>query len=226
MKNFDFQEVLFTFDTIPSTNEEAKRKVLQSESGNCFAILSKMQTDGRGRLKRIWNSSFEGNIYLTIALNENLCIDVADILPLYTAFVVLIAIGEKAQYKWVNDIIIQNKKVGGVLIEKINKFFIIGIGINVVNNPKDTIFPSANLNEFDLNVSAEQIFDSFKNNINTRREFIINYLQSKFFTQDEVSINQGEFVGNFYKITNNGNLIIKTADGKLKEITFGDVGVI
>ena len=51
-----------------------------------------------------------------------------------------------------------------VLIEKINKFFIVGIGINVVKSPTDTLFPAAHLREFGLNLTAAQIFDSFKIN--------------------------------------------------------------
>ena len=69
-------------------------------------------------------------------------------------------------------------------------------------------------------------FENFQNNIGLRREFVINYLQQKFFTLGEITINQGEFVGTFHKIANNGSLILKQKRGNLKEICFGDVGII
>lgn len=225
MKNFIFQDILFEHKTISSTNEEAKKMVKLKDGGKCFAVLSHTQTNGKGRLGREWNSSFEGNIYLTIGVHFSLCQNFADILPLYTAFILLKSIGEKAHYKWVNDVIIEGKKVAGILIEKVDDFFIIGIGVNVVNHPLNAIFPACNLSEFNLDLKPVTIFENFQNHLELRREFVINYLQNRFFTQDEIKINQGEFIGKFHKIIENGNLILKQRNGSLKEISFGDVGV-
>jgi BirA family transcriptional regulator, biotin operon repressor / biotin---[acetyl-CoA-carboxylase] ligase len=225
MNHFIFQEILFSYDVIDSTNEEAKRLIKQNKGGLCFTVLSKTQTHGKGRMQREWVSSCDKNIYLTIAINNQLCLDIADIMPLYVAFAVIKTIGKKAQYKWVNDIIIEEKKVCGILIEKINDFFIIGIGVNLQNNPHNTVFPAGNLKEFGITITPEQIFTNFQNNVEIGRHFILNTLKQNFFTTKKITINQGEFCGYFYNINDAGNLILKQENGTLKEICFGDVGI-
>ena len=224
MKDFVFQEILFKHNQIDSTNEEAKRMIMNNDGTNCFIIISEIQTLGKGRMQRSWQSSIKGNIYMTIVIHNNLLPnDAKDILPLYTAFAIMNAIGKQAEYKWVNDIIIKNKKVAGILIEKLNDFFIIGIGVNNLNHPANTLFPAGNLKEFNLFLTPIDIFSSFKNSLEKRKDFIINYLEKKFFTTNIISINQNEFIGTFKKIKPNGNLIIRDLNGTLTEISFGDV---
>lgn len=225
MNYFIFQEVLFSYNSIDSTNEEAKRLIKQGNINTCFAVLAKTQTNGKGRMQRNWSSSCNQNLYFTIAIEEKLCENVKNIMPLYTAFTMLNTIGEKAKYKWANDIIIENKKVCGILIEKIDNYFIIGIGVNLNSNPANTIFPSGNLKEFNIAITPEQIFNNFHHNLSLNTKFIINALKNKFFTQQEITINQGEFKGYFHDINEEGNLILRQSNGKLKEICFGDVGI-
>jgi BirA family biotin operon repressor/biotin-[acetyl-CoA-carboxylase] ligase len=223
MKDFAFQDVLFKFNEVSSTQEKAKEFIKTGEGGRIFIISAQKQTKGRGRMERKWDSSFVGNIYISICFTEEMGLEMTDILPLYTSFILINKIGEKAKYKWPNDVIIEGKKVAGILIERQNGFFIVGIGVNTLHNPEDTIFPAGNLAEFGISLNVEDVFKSFKENINLNPQFIINFLQNRFFTNDEVTINKGEFVGKMSKISPNGNLILKQRDGTLREISFGDV---
>ena len=115
------------------------------------------------------------------------------------------------------------------MIEKVKGFFVIGIGVNLKKSPIETIFPAGNLMEFGVTINAKEmaegIFNQFKNNLHLRREFVLNYLEQKFFTEGEITINQGEFKGKMQSLSKEGHLILKQNDGILKEIKFGDIGL-
>ncbi len=229
MKDFVFQEILHEFEEVNSTNTLAKQMIFEGNVANCFILLAKKQMQGRGRLERKWISEDNGNLYFTICFEENLANDFKEIMPLYTAFCLLDAISLDAKYKWVNDVLIEGKKVAGILIEKVKGFFVIGIGVNLKKSPIETIFPAGNLMEFGVTINAKEmaegIFNQFKNNLHLRREFVLNYLEQKFFTEGEITINQGEFKGKMQSLSKEGHLILKQNDGILKEIKFGDIGL-
>ncbi len=124
------------YTTLTSTMDAA-RHAARSGTPDGTVVIAGEQTAGKGRLKRAWLSP-PGNIALSIVLYP----DIADLpyLVMIASLAVVHAIekagGVKAQIKWPNDILINGKKVGGILIEnemKSNKvaLSIIGIGINV-----------------------------------------------------------------------------------------------
>jgi BirA family biotin operon repressor/biotin-[acetyl-CoA-carboxylase] ligase len=130
------------FASLPSTMDAARREIRRG-AGEGTVIIAGEQTGGRGRLKRAWFSP-RGNIALSIILYP----DIAS-LPYLVMIASLAAAqsiesvtGKKTQLKWPNDILIEGKKVGGILIENEVKgdkvsFSIIGIGINVALNVAD-----------------------------------------------------------------------------------------
>lgn len=224
MKDFVFQDVLFEFAEIPSTNLEAKKMVLAGEGGLCFVVQAGVQTAGRGRMERVWNSSVKGNIYMSIALHKSLFQN--ELLPLFTSLAVMKAIGlGKVQYKWPNDVLVESKKVCGILIERVGDFAIIGIGVNVVGFPLETLFPAGCLADFGLHLSAEDIFKSLQQTFALSPEFLLNTLTKHFFSKGEITINQGQFKGIFKGLNKNGNLILQQQDGAFQTLTFGDVGL-
>ncbi len=118
----------------------AKNKMDMNEE--CI-VLADMQTSGRGKLGKDWISP-EGGLWCSIAwielntevLNHLFFIigsAVCEVLSLY---------GVKAKIKLPNDIYYNNKKIGGILIEKKAQFVIIGIGVNI-NNKINHIQPNA-----------------------------------------------------------------------------------
>lgn len=165
MKDFVFQDILFEFEEVSSTNTIAKEIILKGEAGLCFAILAKKQTQGRGRLARSWNSEANGNIYFTLSFHCSLAGNFADIMPLFTSFALIEAIGEKARYKWANDVLIEGKKVAGILVERVGEFFIVGIGVNVMEAPLKTLFPATSLRENGLFLTPKDIFENFAKNL-------------------------------------------------------------
>ena len=133
---------LHIYDEIDSTNDEAKR----IEGIKEFHIfIAEKQTKGRGRHGKKWSSPNTGNIYMTISTNQN----TAQISPisLISGLICKKAIDRlirksSIMLKWPNDILLNDKKIGGILVEtEINKEnikTIIGIGINLNINKEES----------------------------------------------------------------------------------------
>ncbi len=137
------------FDCLPSTNREAVQLALaEVEHGTVVAADS--QTAGRGRLSRTWFSPPGANLYCSIILRmmrpPNRLTEWLSWLPLISALAAAEAIEQvsstNVSVKWPNDLLISERKVGGILCEsgtgtRSGPFQIIGIGINVNVDPED-----------------------------------------------------------------------------------------
>jgi BirA family biotin operon repressor/biotin-[acetyl-CoA-carboxylase] ligase len=141
------KEYLYTFDEVDSTNELAKSYALAGKPEGTVVIAEK-QLQGKGRLGRTWVSPKGLGIWVSVVIRP-------DILPMKSpqiTFVLAVGmvrailkdLGLKAQIKWPNDILINGKKVAGILmelsaeIERVN-YIVFGIGLNV--NQKTEDFP-------------------------------------------------------------------------------------
>ena len=131
------------FDCLPSTNREAAQ-FAQAEVEHGTVVVADSQTAGRGRLSRTWFSPPGANLYCSIILRvmrppERLT-EWLSWLPLISALAAAEAIEQVSSIhvsvKWPNDLLISERKVGGILCEsgtgsRSDPFQIIGIGINV-----------------------------------------------------------------------------------------------
>jgi BirA family biotin operon repressor/biotin-[acetyl-CoA-carboxylase] ligase len=131
------------FESLPSTNREAVQ-LAQAEVEHGTVVAADSQTAGRGRLSRTWFSPPGANLYCSIILRaarppEHLT-EWLSWLPLISALAVAEAIEQVSSIhvsvKWPNDLLISERKVGGILCEsgtgiRSDSFQIIGIGINV-----------------------------------------------------------------------------------------------
>ena len=137
------------FDCLPSTNGEAVQ-LAQAEVEHGTVVVADSQTAGRGRLSRTWFSPPGANLYCSIILRatrpaERLT-EWLSWLPLISALAAAEAIEEVSSIhvsvKWPNDLLISERKVGGILCEsgtgkRSDPFQIIGIGINVNGDHND-----------------------------------------------------------------------------------------
>lgn len=128
---------------VESTNTLAKREAASNPEGTIF--LAEAQTGGRGRLGRNWNSQLGKGIWCSVLLKPNLRPVAASQFPLITAVAIteaLHTLGVDARIKWPNDLLINGKKVCGILTEmgaemdKIN-YLVIGFGLNVKHQLSD-----------------------------------------------------------------------------------------
>ena len=143
----------FKFKKVKSTNNTAIR-IIKESNYNLGMVIAETQTNGRGQYGRKWISS-KGNLFVSFfnELNKtNLsintitkinCLLVKKLLSKFTR--------KKITFKKPNDLLIDKKKISGILQEVIffnkKKFLITGIGINIIKNPYIKNYPATNLQE-------------------------------------------------------------------------------
>ena len=134
------KEVLY-FDTIDSTNTKAQELAEKGYQSGTLVVADK-QESGKGRRGRSWVSPSSTGIFMTLMIKPNINPNNASMLTLVAALAVAKAItsvtGEEALIKWPNDIVVNGKKVCGILTEMNAQFdyinhIVVGIGINVHN---------------------------------------------------------------------------------------------
>ena len=130
---------VYYFDETDSTNNDVRRLMSQGAPHGTLAIADK-QTAGKGRRGRTWISPAGTNIFMSLGLRPEIPPDKASMLTLVMALAVCDAIrettGSDAKIKWPNDIVINGKKVCGMLTELEAELdcihsVVVGIGINV-----------------------------------------------------------------------------------------------
>lgn len=129
---------IFIYESIGSTSDQAKQLLLSCNAP--LAVLAEHQSQGKGRRGREWVSPFAQNLYLSFVWPITEGLSQIDGLSLVVGLAVLKAIkrlsGIDAQLKWPNDILINERKVAGILLELIGDpvemcHVIIGIGVNL-----------------------------------------------------------------------------------------------
>jgi len=141
------KEYLYTFDEIDSTNEMAKKYAASGKPEGTVVVAEK-QLQGKGRLRRTWDSPKGQGIWVSVIIRPNILPTSAPQITFVLAVGMVRAmdkaLGLKAEIKWPNDILINGKKVAGILtelsaeIERID-YIVFGIGLNV--NQKKEDFP-------------------------------------------------------------------------------------
>lgn len=134
------KEVLY-FDTIDSTNTKAQELAEKGYPSGTLVVADK-QESGKGRRGRSWVSPSGTGVFMTLMIKPDINPNNASMLTLVAALAVAKAItsvtGEEALIKWPNDIVVNSKKVCGILTEMNAQFdyinhIVVGIGINVHN---------------------------------------------------------------------------------------------
>ena len=132
---------LSILEKVDSTNNYAMALVQKGEATNGEAVFAKVQTRGKGRRGKTWESQSSENIVLTIntqmqwlPLQQQFQLSIAVALGCFDFFFKYIK--ENIKIKWPNDIFINDSKAGGILIENVVKgnlwqWAVIGIGLNI-----------------------------------------------------------------------------------------------
>lgn len=135
------------FDSVDSTNSEAERQ-LNAERKTPFAVFANQQVKGRGRLGRKWHSPATGNLYTSVAFRPDLPARELPIANLWFGLRVCQFLrkhtGLSLLVKWPNDLLLEGKKVGGMLAEATIdvdciRSLVLGVGLNV--NAKKKHYP-------------------------------------------------------------------------------------
>jgi len=227
--------------SLPSTNDAAKREAQQGAAEGTVVVAGE-QTAGRGRMKRGWLSP-RGSIALSIILYPELAY-----LP---SLIMVASLGVvhclekvaalKAQIKWPNDVLINGKKVCGILIESEVKgrradYAIMGIGINV--NIKPSAFPEIpstatslshelgrDVSQLDiircLLAEIERLYLALPSGDAIYREWRGNLVT--LGKKVQVSSEETSYEGIAESVASDGSLLLRQPDGSLTKIVAGDV---
>ncbi len=131
-------------DVVDSTNREALRRIAAGAPHGAV-IQARQQTDGRGRRGRSWISP-PGNLYATLIVRPPGDAPVAQL-----GFVAALGAGDAlrrhapVRFKWPNDLMLEGRKLGGILVETAEGAAAVGIGINIASAPEDTETPATRL---------------------------------------------------------------------------------
>ena len=222
-----------------SSTMNIARKLARGGCPALTVVVAERQTLGRGRLQRHWTSE-KGGLYFTVVLRPNL----APMLSLRVNFCVSLVMaktlqqlyGIPAALKWPNDILVNDRKLAGILSEMEAEtdrvaYVNVGIGLNVNNDPSSTVPGAVSIKDVvGQPVSRKAFLAAFLTSLETRLETLdtINVIDEwktqtvtigrkvKIQTQSETS------EGTAVDMDENGSLILQLADGTLKTIFYGD----
>lgn len=239
---------LLYFDEIGSTNIEAKK---QAENGapSGLLVVADKQNQGRGRRGRSWESPAGMNIFMTIMLRPSFAPDKASMVTLVMAVSTAQAIADVTQLpvgiKWPNDIVVNKKKVVGILTELTTEtdyiqHLVCGVGINVnqTDFPEDIAATATSLylesgrktNRAEL---IEKTMEHFEDNYEVfcRTEDMAGLIgiYNDLLVNKEVQVRvldpKGEYDGISHGITKMGELIVERPDGICENVYAGEVSV-
>jgi BirA family biotin operon repressor/biotin-[acetyl-CoA-carboxylase] ligase len=184
-------EILY-FDTLDSTQKHLSTLVELSLIQGETAVVASRQTKGIGSRNNVWQG-YEGSLFFSCALNVN---NIAKDIPihaysLYFGYIIKECIAKykkEVWLKWPNDIYLQSDKVGGIITQKKENFFIVGLGLNLVTNShyqglelkieKNTLVEDI-VKSLINRRSWKEIFSKYKLEFDKSKEFETSYNEEK-----------------------------------------------
>jgi BirA family transcriptional regulator, biotin operon repressor / biotin---[acetyl-CoA-carboxylase] ligase len=136
-------------ERIGSTSDEAKRLATEG-APHGTVVHADEQVAGRGRLGRTWFSP-AGNLYLSVILRLNVPPERGGELSFLAALAVSDAVNGllpkqvRATLKWPNDVLVQDGKIAGILVEQVGDVRILGMGLNIIEAPRNAPYKTATL---------------------------------------------------------------------------------
>lgn len=129
------------YDVLDSTNSEAWRLIDQGLGTQGVVVIAKTQTSGRGQRDREWRSQ-AGGLYLSVILEPQVPASAGSQMTIWSAWGITNALKEvvpNLKIKWLNDLVVENRKLGGILTETrvasgIMTHAVLGVGINWLND--------------------------------------------------------------------------------------------
>jgi len=228
---------VYHLDEVNSTNEYAKSLTNRAPEG--AVILADLQTAGKGRLDRKWYSP-EGGIWMSVILRPqkpNLIpvIGGIAICEAFNSYDILLGL------KWPNDVLLNNKKVAGILTENVDGTSILGIGINlnIYEFPTELrSIASSIIIETEKNLDKMEVFYTICKELDTYYFMLTNnripeiLLKWRLYTimfgkAVRVVFPDRVIVGRFIDISSDGSLVIASSpDGKIERVIGGECLII
>lgn len=203
-ENLDIE--IIKYDALASTNSCAKNLLKSGERAAPFCIIADKQTAGYGQAGRPYYCP-RGGLYMSLVLPGKFfeykfaagfaAVCVANVISRF------VTDGRQVTIKWINDINLDGRKIGGVLIEKVGTSFVIGIGINLMQTEDIPDYLKANMGFVNTSLSAHVFADA-----------IIRELTSEILTDEQVLTEYKKYCC-IDGLNIDGSLSIIDANGKL-----------
>lgn len=234
INNWQWQD----FDETQSTNDDVKKICEQASPRQQFVVTAQRQSNGRGRRGRNW-VSLEGNLFVSFGLEielKNLGQMIFVVGLSLLEAIKDIAPALEVSLKWPNDVLVNGRKVSGILLEKAaGDYLVIGVGVNIVTAPdiQDLLYPAISLKE--VGVVTERI--SFLKKYISFLDANLAEWKSKGFApikerwlkyaknlgaMIKVHTEKDDKIGEFVNVDENGILLLATESG-IEKIYAGDV---
>ncbi len=236
------------FDETGSTNDQAK-KLAYDGAPNGTLVVADRQVSGKGRKGRSWESPSGVGIWMSLVVRPAISAASAPMLTLIMAMAVAKGIKKvtdiECQIKWPNDLVVNKKKVCGILTEMSTEFsdiryIVIGVGINVsqtgfdgeLSDTATSLFIESgkNFKRSEIIAAAMEAFEEYyakfieTDDLSALKDEYNAILVSK---DGEVCVldPSGSFQGISLGISDNGGLLVRRIDGAITEVISGEVSV-
>ncbi|MGB3479672.1 MAG: biotin--[acetyl-CoA-carboxylase] ligase [bacterium] len=222
---------IIRFKTVVSTQDTAKRFVSQNKE---LAISSLHQKKGRGRQGRTWYSP-AGGLYVSLLLFPRTQLSSIPMLASLTVVKVLEDYGfSRLSIRWPNDVLLNQKKVSGIICEQFKNAIICGVGLNVNNDdfsPKLENATSLKINAgkaFDIDEILSHLIGKFNplynelQSLEIKVKEVLNYIDG-IGEPVEVVTSKGVTRGSVYDIDDDWALLLRDETGMIRKFYYGDV---
>lgn len=235
---------LVQLTTVDSTNNYAAKLLKATKVANGTVVMTKRQTEGRGQTGNVWETEADKNLILSLILYPEISVNHIFNLTIVASLAVqktLAVYLNNVKIKWPNDILVNEKKIAGILIENqlrgdLVLSSIVGIGINV---NQENFVSTKNACSLKSLLNQDIDLNEFFNLLYTNLDFYVNLLMEKNFKtllqryyENLYGINQeliyedntGQFNGTIKGISDSGKLMLMRDNilvhYDLKEIRF------
>ncbi len=165
-----------------------------------FAVISEVQTNGIGSRDNLW-SGLDGNLFLSFAISleqlpKDLKIESCSIYFAYLLKETLSELNSSVWLKWPNDFYIDKLKIGGMITNLAGDNLICGVGLNLVDSPKE-------FTKLDIEISKETLLNNYFNKISERA------MWKQIFSKYKLEFNHNK---NFFTHINNKKISLEDAE--------------
>jgi|TARA_R110002072_G_scaffold237600_2_gene394957 BirA family biotin operon repressor/biotin-[acetyl-CoA-carboxylase] ligase len=235
---------LKSYETLGSTMDQA-RSLAEQGAEDGTLVWAQQQSGGRGRLGRQWVSP-KGNLYLSLVLRPQCRATEAAQLGFIAALAIGEAIGSVAPpmditYKWPNDVLLNGRKVSGILLESRGRemeldYLVLGCGINIASFPKAANYPATSLRFEGLpaSVTVEDLLEAFcRYFLSWTNRWLDEgfapvreaWLRHAARRNEEIDVRLAKetFSGVYRDIDIDGQLVLELPDGQYRRVASGEV---
>jgi BirA family biotin operon repressor/biotin-[acetyl-CoA-carboxylase] ligase len=221
-----------------SSTSDVLRQMLHDNNTNCNMLVSAdVQTKGRGTKDRIWES-FSGNAQFSLlinSINNDLnCMPFVCAVSVGQTLIPFLSNDFDLSYKWPNDVLVKGKKICGIRIENFISYkeknatwLIIGIGVNLIDSPKNLEYLATSIFEETGNmVSVDDFINDFMLNFTTNYNLVLKHgflqirsewMKHAYKLNQQVMLKQddgGKVSGKFVGLDHDGSMQLLTNEGK------------